>query len=115
MREYIPKSNYIRPEVYKRIVSVIKDYDTLKIELDGLLKQGKKKYNCLRKKELQRKICAFDKVWENTDDETKKLIQLKFFSGKTYRDMWLPMSEATMRRYVGKFVRELGKELGEID
>lgn len=114
MREYIPK-NFIRPEAYKRIVSVIKDYNTLKIELDGLSSQGNKKYNRSRKKELNRKIGAFEVVWNRTDDETKKLIQLKFFKGKTYRDMWLPMSEATMRRYVGRFIRELGRELGEID
>ena len=115
MREYIPKSNYIRPEAYKRITSVIKDYNTLKTELNEFSCSGNKRYNRARKKELSRKITAFEVVWNRADDETKKLIQLKFFKGKTYRDMWLPMSEATMRRYVGRFIRELGRELGEID
>ncbi len=114
MREYIPK-NFIRPEAYKRIVSVIKDYNTLKAEFCEVSGGGGKGYSWHRERELNRKITAFEDVWGRADEETKKLIQLKFFKGKTYRDMWLPMSEATMRRYVGRFIRELGRELGEID
>lgn len=111
-REYIPKTKFIRPEVWKRITSVIKDYSELKKEKDNL--QGKR---CAKARiaELDRKIKAFDDVWNNTDKEVQKLIRLKFWEGKTYRDMLLPMSESTMKRSVGRFVRSLGVKLGEID
>ena len=111
-REYIPKIKYIRPETWKRITSVIKDYKNLKNEADKLVGT-----NCpkTRAAELSRKIEAFEEVWCSADEETQKLIRLKFWEGKTYRDMWLPMSESTMKRTVGQFVRRLGVKLGEID
>lgn len=115
MREYIPKSKFIRPEVWKRITSVIKDYKQLVAEYQELCSKPKKERNTTREKELSRKISSFDVIWSSTDEETRQLIELKFMKGKTYRDMWLPMSESTMKRMVGKFVRELGKQLGEID
>ena len=111
-REYIPKNKFIRPEVWKRITSIIKDYNNLIKERDNL--QGKKLAKT-RIAELDRKIKAFEDVWNNSDRETQKLIRLKFWEGKTYRDMLLPMSESTMKRAVGRFVRALGSKLGEID
>ena len=115
MREYIPKSKSIRPEVWKRITSVIKDYKQLTAEYKAIRSLNENERNRLRENEVSRKIFAFDYVWSNTDEETRQLIELKFMQGKTYRDMWLPMSESTMKRMVKKFVRELGRQLGEID
>jgi len=115
MREYIPKSKSIRPEVWKRITSVIKDYKQLTAEYKAIRSLNENERNRLRENEVSRKIFAFDYVWSNTDEETRQLIELKFMKGKTYRDMWLPMSESTMKRMVKKFVRELGRQLGEID
>jgi len=115
MREYIPKSKFIRPEVWKRITSVIKDYKQLTAEYKEICSKPRNERNHTRENELGRKIFSFEMVWSNTDEETRQLIELKFMEGKTYRDMWLPMSESTMKRMVGKFVRELGRQLGEID
>lgn len=113
MREYIPKSKHIRPEVWKRIISVIKDYKQLTAEFSTICSNTEA--SLLRRNEVGRKIFAFEYVWSNADEETRQLIQLKFMEGKTYRNMWLPMSESTMKRMVKKFVQELGRQLGEID
>lgn len=115
MRNYIPKTKRIPRGAYLRITSVIYDYNTLKKELDEFQQQGNKKYNPTRENELKRKINAFERVWERTDEERQKIIRLKFFIGKTYRDMQLPMDDRTAQRYVGDFLRDLGRELGEIN
>lgn len=106
MREYIPR--HIGHGSWQRIISVIRDYKSLK------------KDSCsaditdIKKKELERKISAFEKLWENTDAEIQALIKDRYWSGKTYRDILLPMSESTMKREVRRFIIALGKNLGEI-
>lgn len=107
-REYMPK--YIRHEVWKRITSVIRDYNQLKAEYNALTEQSAN----LRKNELQRKLCAFEKAFDAADDETRELIRQRFWKQRVYRDIMVPMSESTMKRYVRKFVLDVGRNLGEI-
>ena len=56
MREYIPKIKYIRPEVWKRITSVIKDYNNLKAEYSLLINNENAE---VIKNEIERKLTAF--------------------------------------------------------
>lgn len=110
-KQRIPK--YIRREPWKRITSVIRDYKQLKLEYEEL-QRDPASHSTVRTKELKRKITAFRVVFEKADGETQELIQQKFWNQKTYRDILVPMSESTMKRYIRRFVLEVGKNLGEI-
>jgi hypothetical protein len=112
-RVYIPKINYIRPEVWKRITSVIKDYNELKKEYEQ--PQVVSEISLVWALEAERKIKAFESAWKETDEDTQRLVRLRYWENKTYRDMWMPMSESTMKRLVRTYVERLGKMLGEID
>ena len=109
-REYIPK--YIHREAWKRITSVIKDYNHLKSEYNLLLKCNN--VSIVKKSELERKICVFERAYESADKETREIIRQRYWKGRIYRDIMLPMSESTMKRYVQRFVLDVGKNLGEI-
>ena len=111
-REYIPK--YIRSEAWKRITSVIRDYNQLKLEYEEL-QRDPANHSTVRAKELKRKITAFRVVFEKADGETQELIQQRFWNKKTYRDILVPMSESTMKRYIRRFVLEVGQNLGEVE
>ncbi len=112
-REYIPKSPYIRTEVWKRITSVIRDYNALRAEYKAFIKDTASDTET-HLKELERKISAVDKALNSFDSEVKELVRQRYWKGKTYRDILVPMSESTMKRYVRKFVVEVGRNLGEI-
>lgn len=107
MRHYIPR--YIPSEPWKRITSVIRDYANMVDELASGA-------DCsdAHRLELQRKVAAFEVVWSRTDDTTRQIVKMKFVERKTYRDMWLPMSESSMKRLIREFIQDLGHELGEI-
>lgn len=111
-REYMPK--YIRHEVWKRITSVIRDYNQLKAEYNALTAHSTN-YAEIRENELRRKLCAFEKTFNAADEETKELVRQRFWKQRIYRDIMMPMSESTMKRYVRKFVLEVGRNLGEIE
>ena len=122
---YTPKSDYIQPEEWKRIVSVIKDYKRLKsefenvVEKDGqyFVKHWNKKPSAVSKAKIEamkKKIDAFETAFESVDEETKELVRQRFYKGKLYRDIDIPMSESTMKHYMRTFIVEVGKNLGEI-
>lgn len=113
-REYIPKLKYIRPEVWKRITSVINDYHVIKCEFEHS-KKSIKNYSKVRFDALRLKVWAFEKAWENSDIETQKIIRLHFWDKKAYREIMLPASESTMKRNVKKFIENVGQTLGELD
>ncbi len=111
-REYTPK--HIRPEVWKRITSVIRDYNRLKAEL-GALDEKAADYTGKRKQELVRKTAAFETAFNRADGETRELVIQKFWKRRLYRDISVHMSERNMQRYIKRFVIEVGRNLGEID
>lgn len=106
-REYMPK--YIRHEVWKRITSVIRDYKQLKAEYKNQTMSSR------RLAEIKRKLRAFEETYNAAAPDTRKLIRYRFWDGKLYRDIDLPMSESTMKRRVKGFVIDLGRSLGEIE
>ncbi len=112
-REYTPK--YIRREVWKRITSVIKDYRQLKAEYTVLSDRTENNYTLTRENELKRKLSAFETAYNSADEETKEIVRQHFWERRIYRDIPLPVSESTMKRYVRKFVLDVGRNLGEID
>ena len=97
MREYIPKIKYIRPEVWKRITSVIKDYNNLKAEYSLLINNENAEV-----------------IKNSFDAEVQELIKQRYWKGRIYRDVMLPLSESTMKRYVRRFVITVGRNLGEL-
>lgn len=118
-RDYTPKKDkYIKPEEWKRIVSVIKDYQRLKAEYCSLTNNASRvcseEVSDIKLTELKRKIMAFETAYEAADKETKELVGQRFWKKRKYRDVMLPMSESTMKRYVRRFIVEVGKNLGEI-
>lgn len=110
-REYMPK--YIPNEVWKRITSVIRDYNRLKAEYDKLTADETRTIS-VRENELRRKLAAFEKAFNSVDDERRELIKQRFWKRRIYRDIFVPISERTMQRYVREFVVEVGRNLGEI-
>nr|DAW14924.1 MAG TPA: Protein of unknown function (DUF722) [Caudoviricetes sp.] len=111
MREYIPKIKYIRPEVWKRITSVIKDYNNLKAEYSLLINNENAE---VIKNEIERKLTAVDNAMNSFDAEVQELIKQRYWKGRIYRDVMLPLSESTMKRYVRRFVITVGRNLGEL-
>ena len=110
-RRYIPK--YIRREAWIRITSVIRNYRQLKAEYEEL-RDGSTTCPTVRQLELGRKITAFETAYEKADKETRELVKQRFWMQRIYRDIFMPMSESTMKRCVRNFVIEVGQNLGEI-
>ena len=48
------------------------------------------------------------------DAEVQELIKQRYWKGRIYRDVMLPLSESTMKRYVRRFVITVGRNLGEL-
>lgn len=111
MREYVPKIPYIRGEVWKRSVSVIKDYEALKQEYDKAKVWEDTRYTNM----LRHKIEAVEAALNELNNDERTLMSERFRKHKTYRDIALPMSVSTMKRYVRRFVIEVGRNLGEIE
>lgn len=111
-REYIP--TYIRREVWKRITSVIRDYKPLKAEYEDLQRKPTNS-STVRMNELKRKITAFERAYEKADREVQELVRQRFWQQRIYRDILMPMSESTMKRYIRKFVLDVGRNLGEVE
>jgi len=105
---------HIRPEVWKRITSVIRDYNCLKAEL-GAFEGESSDYTDKKKQELVRKTAAFETAFNCADNETRDLVIQKFWKRRLYRDISVHMSERNMQRYIKQFVIEVGRNLGEID
>lgn len=110
MREYIPKK--ISRGAWRRITSVIYDY----CELTGEFSRAEKLKDVpeVYKKELKRKLDAYKKVWDESSEETKNIIEKKFRKHLTYEQIDLPMSLSTKKRIAADFIHRLGQELGEI-
>ena len=114
MRDYVPKSHHIKVEPWRRIVSVIRDYTNMCNALQDYYEQGNKGMSDKHLELLRRNVAAYDNVWNRADEDTRKIVVEHFRNGKTYRDIIVYYSEISMKRRVGWFVTELGKELGEI-
>ena len=66
------------------------------------------------KNEIERKLTAVDNAMNSFDTEVQELIKQRYWKGRIYRDVMLPLSESTMKRYVRRFVITVGRNLGEL-
>ena len=64
--------------------------------------------------EIERKLTAVDNAMNSFDTEVQELIKQRYWKGRIYRDVMLPLSESTMKRYVRRFVITVGRNLGEL-
>lgn len=74
-----------------------------------------------RMERIKREVEAVEKVYNRLNEDHKKVIRVRFWSNR-YKNMpylWMERCvsyrEAQMRRICGKFIRDVGYELGEIN
>lgn len=74
-----------------------------------------------RMERIKRETEAVRKVYDRLNEDHKKVIRIRFWSNrfKNMPYLWMERCvsyrEAQMRRVCGKFVKDVGKELGEIE
>lgn len=103
---YNPAYLKLPKDVHRKTVDIASSYRSLlnrRYDFDGMENQTR---------ENERQIKAIEDAWQAARDDTEReLISKNLFDGVQMKYINLPMSESTMKRVRGNFLKRLAKNL----